>query len=76
MLGDFPETIRMWYNLYMESMLYICRLCLKAFRSHGWALRHEEACIGAMQVVMLDGPQIRLDYRSEMMESAAEPEVR
>jgi len=57
----------------MESILYICRLCLKAFRSHGWALRHEEACIGAMQVVMLDGPQIRLDYRSEMMESAAEP---
>jgi len=29
-----------------------------------------------MQVVMLDGPQIRLDYRREMMESAGEPEVR
>jgi len=29
-----------------------------------------------MQVVMLDGPQIRLDYRREMMESAGTPEVR
>ena len=76
MSGYFPETIRMWYTLCMESILYVCRLCLKAFRSHGWALRHEEACIGAMQVVMLDGPQIRPDYRSEMMESAGMPEVR
>ena len=62
--------------MFMESILYVCRLCLKAFRSHGWALRHEEACIGAMQVVMLDGPQIRPNYRDEMVESAVMPEVR
>ena len=59
----------------MESILYICRLCLKTFRSHGWALRHEEACTGAMQVVMLDGPQIRLGL-GEMVQSVGEPEVR
>jgi hypothetical protein len=59
----------------MESILYICRLCLKAFRSHGWALRHEEACVGAIQVVMLDGPQIRLGL-GEMVQSVGEPEVR
>ncbi len=46
----------------MESILYICRLCLKTFRSHGWAVRHEETCIGAIQVVMLDGPQIRPEH--------------
>jgi len=60
----------------MESILYICRLCLKAFRSHGWALRHEEACIGAMQVVMLDGPQIRPEIERANAMSVGMPEVR
>ena len=59
----------------MESILYICRLCLKTFRSHGWALRHEEACTGAIQVVMLDGPQIRPGF-DEMVQSGGKPEVR
>ena len=59
----------------MESILYICRLCLKTFRSHGWALRHEETCTGAIQVVMLDGPQIRPGFE-EMVQSVGKPEVR
>ena len=52
----------------MESILYICRLCLKTFRSHGWALRHEETCTGAIQVVMLDGPQIRPEHLRSLIE--------
>jgi len=39
-------------------------------------MRHEEGCIGAIQVVMLDGPQIRPNYKDEMLESAGKPEVR
>ena len=70
------QTPRMWYDTSMESILYICRLCLKAFRSHGWAVRHEEGCIGSIQVVMLDGPQIRPNYRDEMMDSAGTSEAR
>ena len=65
------QTIGLWYNLTMESILYICRLCLKAFRSHGWANRHEEGCAGAIQVVMLDGPQLR-----PLARSVGEPEAR
>ena len=56
----------------MDIMLYICRLCLKSFRSQGWAIRHEETCIGAIQLVMLDGPQTR----PEMARTVVEPEVR
>jgi hypothetical protein len=56
----------------MDMVLYVCRLCLKSFRSQGWAARHEETCIGEIQVVMLDGPQIR----PEMARTVVEPEVR
>ena len=66
------QTPGMWYNLSMESILYICRLCLKTFRSHGWATRHEEGCVGAIQVVMLDGPQTR----AEILHSVVQPEAR
>ena len=60
----------------MDIMIYVCRLCLKSFRSQGWAMRHEEGCIGAIQMVMLDGPQIRPNYKDDMVESAIKPEVR
>jgi len=66
------QTLGMCYDTPMESILYVCRLCLKAFRSHGWAVRHEEACVGAIQLVMLDGPQIRPKYKEEMMQSAGD----
>ena len=31
-------------------------------------MRHEEACIGAMQVVMLDGPQVRPEHMPSLIE--------
>ena len=41
-------------------------------------MRHEEACIGAMQVVMLDGPQIRPEHSHDVAVAGyvIEPEVR
>ena len=46
----------------MDMMIYICRLCLKSFRSQGWAARHEEGCFGMIQMGMLDGPQVRPEH--------------
>ena len=60
----------------MDMVLYVCRLCLKSFRSQGWAARHEETCIGEIQVVMLDGPQIRPEYQKDVALSVGLPEVR
>ena len=72
----FHESVHCVIVFSMESTLYVCRLCLKAFRTHGWALRHEEACVGAIQVVMLDGPQIRPEYQKDVALSVGLPEVR